>query len=134
MDAAAIDQLVEAILRDATLAEKVGMMSGKGFFAAYREDKGRWGARPYRAGGGIERLNVPALWFTNGPRGVARGESTCFPCSMARGASFDAGLERRIGEAMGMEIRAQGCNFSGAVCMNLLRHPAWGREIGRAHV
>lgn len=127
MDAAAIDQLVEAILRDATLAEKVGMMSGKGFFAAYREDKGRWGARPYRAGGGIERLNVPALWFTDGPRGVARGESTCFPCSMARGASFDAGLERRIGEAMGMEIRAQGCNFSGAVCMNLLRHPAWGR-------
>ena len=26
-----------------------------------------------------------------------------------------------------MEIRAQGCNLSGAVCVNLLRHPAWGR-------
>lgn len=127
MDAATIGRMVEAILREATLAEKVGMMSGKGFFAAYREDGGRWGARPYRAGGGIERLNVPALWFTDGPRGVARGESTCFPCSMARGASFDAGLERRIGEAMGVEIRAQGCNLSGAVCFNLLRHPAWGR-------
>lgn len=127
MGAAAIDQLVDTILQEATLAEKVGMMSGKGFFAAYREDGGRWGARPYRAGGGIERLNVPALWFTDGPRGVARGESTCFPCSMARGASFDADLERRIGEAMGAEIRAQGCNLSGAVCFNLLRHPAWGR-------
>lgn len=127
MDAATIDQMVEGILSAATLAEKVGMMSGKGFFAAYRGDGGRWGARPYRAGGGIERLNVPALWFTDGPRGVARGESTCFPCSMARGASFDADLERRIGEAMGVEIRAQGCNLSGAVCFNLLRHPAWGR-------
>ncbi len=118
---------VEAILAAATLAEKVGMMSGKGFFANYREDGGVWGARPYRAGSGIARLNVPPLYFTDGPRGVARGNSTCFPCTMARGASFDADLERRIGEAMSIEIRAQGCTLTGAICVNLLRHPAWGR-------
>ena len=118
---------VEAVLAEATLAEKVGMMSGHGFFRAFAEDGRLWGARPYRAGGGIERLGVPALWFTDGPRGVARGQSTCFPCTMARGSSFDTDLERRIGEAMGIEIRAQGCNLSGAVCINLLRHPAWGR-------
>lgn len=118
---------VDAILSEATLAEKVGMMSGKGFFHAYREDGGIWGARPYRAGSGIERLGVPPLYFTDGPRGVARGQSTCFPCTMARGASFDTDLERRIGEAMSIEIRAQGCTLSGAVCVNLLRHPAWGR-------
>lgn len=118
---------IDAIMAAATLAEKIGMMSGKGFFNAIREDAGVWGARPYRAGGGIERLGVPAFWFTDGPRGVARGQSTCFPCTMARGASFDVDLERRIGEAMSIEIRAQGCNLSGAVCINLLRHPAWGR-------
>ncbi len=124
---AEIAVLVDEILVAATLAEKVGMMSGKGFFKAIRDDGGVWGARPYRAGGGIERLDVPAFWFTDGPRGVARGQSTCFPCTMARGAAFDVDLERRIGEAMGIEIRAQGCNLSGAVCINLLRHPAWGR-------
>lgn len=118
---------VDAILGDATLEEKVGMMSGRGFFAAFKEDGGLWGARPYRAGSGIERLGVEPLWFTDGPRGVARGQSTCFPCTMARGASFDVDLERRIGEAMGIEARAQGCTLSGAVCINLLRHPAWGR-------
>ena len=118
---------VGAILSEATLAEKVGMMSGKGFFRAYREDGGIWGARPYRAGSGIERLGVPPLYFTDGPRGVARGQSTCFPCTMARGASFDTDLELRIGEAMSIEIRAQNCTLSGAVCVNLLRHPAWGR-------
>jgi beta-glucosidase len=122
-----IAETVEAILAEATLAEKVGMMSGKGFFSAYKEDAGVWGARPYRAGGGIERLNVPAFYFTDGPRGVARGQSTCFPCTMARGASFDTDLERRIGEAMSIEIKAQGCNLTGAVCVNLLRHPSWGR-------
>ena len=127
MSATEVTEMVDAILTEATLPEKVGMLSGKGFFKAFVEDDRVWAARPYRAGGGIERLGVPALWFTDGPRGVARGQSTCFPCSMARGASFDPDLELRIGEVMGAEARAQGCNLSGAVCFNLLRHPAWGR-------
>ena len=127
MSAGDVAETVAAILAAATLEEKVGMMSGHGFFKAFREDGGRFGARPYRAGGGIERLGVPAFWFTDGPRGVARGNSTCFPCTMARGASFDVDLETRIGAAMGIEARAQGCNLSGAVCINLLRHPGWGR-------
>lgn len=29
--------------------------------------------------------------------------------------------------AIGAELRASGATFTGAVCMNLLRHPAWGR-------
>ena len=127
MTPAEIAATIDTILAEATLVEKVGMMSGRGFFKAFREDGGRFGARPYRAGGGIERLGVPAFWFTDGPRGVARGNSTCFPCTMARGASFDPELETRIGEAMAIEARAQGCNLSGAICINLLRHPGWGR-------
>jgi hypothetical protein len=48
----AVDQaaLIDRILAAATLAEKVGMMSGHGFFAAYKADGGVWAARPYRAG------------------------------------------------------------------------------------
>ena len=126
-NAAEIEERVTAILADASLAEKVAMMSGAGFFAAFRDDGGTWGGRPYRAGGGLDRIGLAPLTFTDGPRGVARGQSTCFPCTMARGATFDADLERRIGEAMGIEIRAQDCTLSGAVCINLLRHPAWGR-------
>jgi beta-glucosidase len=122
-----IDETITAILAEATLEEKVGMMSGKGFFQAMMEDGRNWCSRPYRAGGGIERLGVPALYFTDGPRGVAGNQSTCFPCSMARGASFDVDLERRIGEVMGIETRVNGCTFSGAVCFNLIRHPGWGR-------
>lgn len=127
MSAGEIEAVIETVLAEATLAEKVGMMSGKGFFEQYRESNRRWGAHAYRAGGGIERLGVPALYFTDGPRGVSRGNSTCFPCALARGASFDVELERRIGEVMGIEARAQGATFSGAVCVNVLRHPAWGR-------
>jgi len=126
LDAAEIDARVEAVLAEATLTEKTAMMSGRGFFALYGADR-IWGNHPYPAGGGIERLGVPPFYFTDGPRGVARGHSTAFPCTMARGATFDPALEQRVGEAMGIEARAQGCTLSGAVCMNLLRHPAWGR-------
>jgi beta-glucosidase len=127
MNTAEIDAAVEMILSAATLEEKVAMMSGKGFFQQYAGSGGRWGADPYQAGAGCDRLGVPALYFTDGPRGVARGNSTCFPVPMARGASWDRDLERRIGEVMAIEARAQGCNLSGAVCVNLLRHPGWGR-------
>jgi beta-glucosidase len=46
---------------------------------------------------------------------------------MARGASFDPDLEKRIGDAIGVEARALGANLFAGVCVNVLRHPAWGR-------
>jgi beta-glucosidase len=77
--------------------------------------------------GEIARIGLPGLRFSDGPRGVVVGRSTAFPVSMARGATWDVALEERIGEAIGAELRAQGANFFGGVCINLPRHPAWGR-------
>lgn len=122
-----INRRIDAAIAEMTLEEKVYMMSGHGVFEQMQESGMRWGGHPYQCGGGCERLGIPALYFTDGPRGVARGNSTCFPCSMARGAAWDRDLEHRIGEVMGVEARAQGCTLSGAVCVNLLRHPGWGR-------
>lgn len=39
---------------------------------------------------GLERLGIPRICFTDGPRGVVVGRSTCFPVSMARGVRFTA--------------------------------------------
>lgn len=75
----------------------------------------------------VPRLGIPGIQFSDGPRGVVVGSCTAFPVSMARGASFDPALEERIGEAIGRELRASGATFYGGVCVNLLRHPAWGR-------
>lgn len=127
LDSSCVEERVEAVLAQASLEEKIAMMSGWGFFQQFKADDGLWGASPYQAGARCDRLGVPAFYFSDGPRGVARGNSTCFPVTMARGATFDTGLERRIGEVIGIEMRAQGCNLSGAVCINILRHPAWGR-------
>ncbi len=75
----------------------------------------------------LPRIGFPGIQFSDGPRGVVMGASTAFPVTMARAASWDPELEQQIGYAMGLEARAQGANYSGAVCVNLLRHPAWGR-------
>ncbi|SHE23903.1 Hypothetical protein ACGLYG10_0101 [Actinomyces glycerinitolerans] len=77
--------------------------------------------------GHVERLGIPGLRFSDGPRGVVMGHSTAFPVSVARGATWDPALEERVGEAIGEEVAAQGGNFFAGVCINLLRHPAWGR-------
>ena len=75
----------------------------------------------------IDRVGLPGIRFSDGPRGAVVGNATCFPVSMARGATWDPDLEERVGEAIGTELRAIGANLTGAVCVNLLRHPAWGR-------
>ena len=75
----------------------------------------------------VERVGIPGVRFADGPRGAVIGNATCFPVSMARGATWDPELEERVGDAIGRELRALGATLTGAVCVNLLRHPAWGR-------
>jgi beta-glucosidase len=82
--------------------------------------------RPY-VHGAVDRLGIPGTRFVDGPRGCVAGKGTAFPVSMARGATWDVSLEELVGEVIGREIRAQGGNFFGGVCINLPRHPAWGR-------
>ncbi|HEV7710474.1 MAG TPA: glycoside hydrolase family 3 N-terminal domain-containing protein, partial [Asanoa sp.] len=77
--------------------------------------------------GAVPRLGIPGVRFSDGPRGVVIGRSTAFPVTMARAATWDPDLEERVGLAMGREARSVGANYSAAVCVNLLRHPAWGR-------
>lgn len=81
---------------------------------------------PFPAGR-IDEAAIPGIAFSDGPRGVVIGNGTCFPVPMARGATWDPALEERVGEAIGRELRALGADLTGAVCINLLRHPAWGR-------
>ncbi len=81
---------------------------------------------PFRAAE-VERLGIPGIAFADGPRGAVVGNATCFPVSMARGATWDPDLEERVGVAIGRELHALGATLTGAVCVNVLRHPAWGR-------
>jgi beta-glucosidase len=53
--------------------------------------------------------------------------ATAFPAPSLRAASWDLVLERRIGSAIGDETAASQNNMLLAPCMNIIRHPYWGR-------
>lgn len=90
----------------------------------------------------IKRLGVSAYnWWNEGLHGVARaGQSTLFPQAIGLGATFDAELLERIGEAVSLEGRAKynaaaalgdrdiykGLTFW-APNINIFRDPRWGR-------
>lgn len=115
--AAPVERRVEDLLARMTLAEKVEQMHG-----LQREAIDGLYHTPAN-----ERLGIPGFRMVDGPRGVRAGKATAFPVGMARGATFDPDLERRVGEAIGAETAAKGGNVILAPVVNVLRHPRWGR-------
>jgi beta-glucosidase len=49
--------------------------------------------KPHEAGV-IDRLGIPGIRFSDGPRGIIEG--TAFPCPSSRAASFDPSIEEEI--------------------------------------
>lgn len=117
-----------ALVADLTLDERLELLDGDlDFWAGLADMIGGGYTEHTFPGASAPRLGIPGIAFSDGPRGVVIGDATCFPVSMARGAAWDPHLEERIGDAIGKELRAKGATFYGGVCVNLLRHPAWGR-------
>jgi beta-glucosidase len=130
--AVAVDReaCARALLAKLSTSEKLSLLDGDTPFwsgmadIALRDASHR---HPWPAGQ-LPRLGLGGLHFVDGPRGVVlQGGATTFPVPMARGASWNPELEERIGAAMALEARSFGANWLAAVCVNLLRHPGWGR-------
>ncbi|KAE8365940.1 glycoside hydrolase superfamily [Aspergillus caelatus] len=118
----------ETLLSQLTKEERLSLLDGDvDFWPGLRSILcDRYNRTPY-VHGATPRKQIPGIKFTDGPRGVVMGSSTAFPVPMARGATWDVELERRVGDAIGREAKAQGANYFAGVCVNLPRHPAWGR-------
>lgn len=122
-------------LRDKlNLAEKVSLMSGNLTFQDIREHSfsclgGMYYYKNVFEAGGIPEKGIPAMRFCDGSRGIVAAKNiTCFPVTMCRGATFDRELEKKIGRALGREVKACGGNVFAGICINLPYHPGWGRS------
>ena len=123
----ASEQELDVLLESLSLDDKLRITTGepytiKGFLGLnfwYNEE-------PFVAGE-IPARGLPGIRFADGPRGAVIYHSTCFPVAMARGATWDPALEEEVAEVIGYEIRVQGGNLFAGICINLLRHPGWGR-------
>jgi len=124
----AIGDAAGALLAQLTVGEVLRLLDGDlTLIRGSREMSGHYNGVPFEAGR-LDRLGIPGIRFTDGPRGIVMGSSTSFPVAIARAAAFDVDLERRIGEAIGMEGRALGANLFAGVCVNVPPFPGWGRS------
>ncbi len=117
IDHASISVEVDALLGSLSLEQKIHELHG-------------WQMEPidgFYYAGGDAALGIEPWKMADGPRGARVGKATAFPVAIARGATFDPELERRVGMAAGAEIAAKGGNVILAPTINLLRHPGWGR-------
>jgi beta-glucosidase len=126
--------LAEELVSQMTLREKIDQMYGEKMWQMPKLGigfliKNRF---PHVYVGENERLHIPPWVLSDGPRGArvmdhGINSVTTFPVGMARGASWDIDLEERINEVIAIEMRANNVNYAATPCINLLRHPGWGR-------
>ena len=119
----AVGQLVEQLTDDELLWLLDGDLQ---ILRGVRDMSKGYNKVPFPAGR-IDRLGIPGILFTDGPRGVAVGASTAFPVAIARAATWDPDVERRVADVIGAEGRAQGANLWAGICINLAYSPGWGR-------
>ena len=106
-----------------TIAEQAALTSGRD----------AWHTTP------VESAGLPSLTVTDGPHGVRlqanpdgflRGQpATCFPPAVATASTWDPGLLRRMGEALGDECRAMDVSVLLGPGINLKRSPLGGRNF-----
>ncbi len=115
-----IEERIDSLLGELSLEEATSLMHGSTFLPT---ESG------YLASSLPER-GIPGFLMVDGPRGLSQLTdlpATAFPVGMARAATWDPELERRVGRAMGLETRAAGASVILAPTINILTHPRWGR-------
>ena len=129
------DSLAEELVKKMTLEEKIDQMYGEKMYKSIPKFFGNFIFKqrfPHIYVGLNERLNIPPWVLSDGPRGARVLDKdvnavTTFPVAMARAASWNTNLEYRVHDVISKEMRANKTNYAATPCINLLRHPGWGR-------
>ena len=117
-----MDKLIQDLIQQMTLQEKVSLLAGADFWHTAK----------------IQRLGIPPIKMTDGPHGNRTLDdhdpnktmpATCFPTGVAMGATWNTELIHRVGIALGKETRARNCSVLLGPCVNIHRSPLGGRNF-----
>lgn len=115
------DDRIEALLRQMTRDEKLGLVHGAAEPAA--TNQGQAGYWP-----GVPRLRIPALRLTDGPQGIlTRQASTGMTATMGLAATFSREDARANGVIIGEDARALGEDVVLEPYINIHRDQTWER-------
>lgn len=118
---------IEELVGKMTLEEKVGMLHGDGFFRSK----------------GVERLNIPPVFYSDGPMGVRTDFKndewfplgpdddyvTYLPSNSAIASTWNTELAYEAGKVLGEEARGRGKDMILAPGINIKRDPRCGRNF-----
>ncbi|MFX1325540.1 MAG: glycoside hydrolase family 3 N-terminal domain-containing protein, partial [Promethearchaeota archaeon] len=113
-----LEERVDDLLERLTLQEKFRLLSGRH----------TWYTKP------IRRLGIKPFAMFDGPHGVrveTRGDiqSTYFPSSICRAATWNLKLNEQFGIAVAKEVRNVGAQMWLAPAINIQRTPLCGRNF-----
>jgi beta-glucosidase len=129
---------IERVISEMTVDEKISLLVGAGVLwlpdnPAPRV-KGEAGeTRP------IERLGIPGMVLADGPAGLRidperendenKYHATAFPVETMLASTWNRNLLRKVGEAMGEEVKEYGVDILLAPAINIHRNPLCGRNF-----
>ena len=118
------DARAALLLAELTEDERISLLAGD-------ELQGVLGGEGTHTGtsDGVPRVDLPTVYFSDGPVGVRSGQATAMPVPMGLAASFDRKLARLHGRTIATEARAKGNDVVYAPTVNILRTPLWGRAF-----
>lgn len=116
--------MITDIVKKMTLEEKASLCSGKDFWTTKE----------------ISRLQIPAIWMTDGPHGLRKSETsegfgekiipaTCFPAGSSLANSWDTELIEEMGKAIGNECQSNHVQIILGPGINMKRSPLCGRNF-----
>jgi beta-glucosidase len=115
-----VDQRVQMLMAQMSLADKINMVTGAGF------------SEPYVFYiSAIPSLCVPAIGEEDGPLGAGDGLAgvTQMPSAVSLAASFDTSLATQYGQVVGSEEHGKGAMVDLGPTVNIDRDPRWGRSF-----
>jgi beta-glucosidase len=107
----ALEKKLDSLVSQMSLADKISVIHGRMDVLA------------------LKPLNIHRLRMADGTVGVTWNNCTAYPATSALAASWDTVLVRRVGQAIGRELRDKGGNILLAPCINIVRMPLGGRNF-----
>ena len=112
------------LLEQLTPDERISLLAGDDLFGVGGQAGSHTGTS-----NGVPRVDLPTIYYTDGPMGVRSGMATAMPAPLGLAATWDPALATRYGATVGNEAKSKGNDVVFAPTVNIMRTPLGGRTF-----